>query len=367
MRSRRDGHARRQPCVERRDHVGGVGGPAGVVLVPADRRHEHATPVDRELDVVRLEEATDGAEVGLEQARLEHVLAVQRERVARHDASARAERQPLHVRRLRRVAAHHVGLSARAEERRVAHRQSANLCRRRQIPFEERGGDPQCAGVVVEAAADVVGRQERRGVHVEPQEVAHGVGVLRAVQAAQRRRAGVPRRQPRRARARATRPVRRRPPGPASASPPAAWPRCAACAPPSPRSRRGPARSRCRGSRGRGPPFWCGRCDSRHSTFRPGTCRPGSCRPVRSGRRAKRGRPVDPPRGASVQPSGRKRRRPRSRVSPMPTRANYSRRTTAFRHQLWLDDGHCRHHGFVTLNSDFLRHFLTATGSLAVI
>ena len=165
-----------------------------VVLVPADRRQEHATPVDRELDVVRLEEATDGAEVGLEQARLEHVLAVQRERVARHDASARAERQPLHVRRLRCVAAHHVGLSARAEERRVAHRQSANLCRRREIPLEERGRDPQCAGVVVEAPADVVGRQQRRGVHLEPQEVAHGVGVLGAVQAAQRRRAGVPRR-----------------------------------------------------------------------------------------------------------------------------------------------------------------------------
>ena len=295
MRSRGDGHARRQPRVERRDHVAGVGGPPSVVLVAADRRQEHATPVDRELDVVRLEQAADGAEVRLQQTRLEHVLAVERERVARHDAAAGAERQPLHVRRLRCVAAHHVGLSARAEERRVADRQSADLCRRREIPLEQRGRNPQCAGVVVEAPADVVGRQQRRGVHLEAQEVAHGAGVLRAVQAAQRRCACVPRRR------RVERALERR--GQRVVG--------GLVRPRHTRGRHGPgaqlahdllpdlgarpARSRCRGSRGRGPPSWCGRCDSRHSTSPR-----GSYWRVRSGRRAARRRPVDPPRGASA-------------------------------------------------------------------
>ena len=53
--------------------VGGVGGGHRVVLVPADSRLEHPRAVHRELDVVRLEETADRAQVGLQQLRLEDV------------------------------------------------------------------------------------------------------------------------------------------------------------------------------------------------------------------------------------------------------------------------------------------------------
>ena len=103
----------------------------------------------------------------------ELVLAVGREIVAHQHAAARAERQPLDVVVLRGVAGREVGgLDRRLP---VADRHPGHARRRRGIRLQQRRRDRQRPGDVVEAARDVVRRQERRDVDLQVQQVAHGV------------------------------------------------------------------------------------------------------------------------------------------------------------------------------------------------
>ena len=114
---------------------------------------------------------------------LEVVRRVGRELVLDDQAAARAERQAFDVVVLRRV-----GRDAIRRLRRrghVAEREAADLAGGGQIRLEQRGREAECARLVVEAAARVVGRQELRGVDVEREQIANRVPVLGAVQAMQ--------------------------------------------------------------------------------------------------------------------------------------------------------------------------------------
>ena len=77
----------------------------------------------------------------------------------------------------------------------IADGERRDLCRRRQILLEQRRRHAQHVRDVVEAVALVVGRQELGRVDLERQQIAHGVAVLGAVQAVDRRLAGLGRRQ----------------------------------------------------------------------------------------------------------------------------------------------------------------------------
>ena len=74
---------------------------------------------------------------------------------------------------------------------RIAERQRADPLGRRQVALEQHRRDAQHVGVVVEPAARIVGRQHRRDVDVEREQIAHGVRVLGAIQAMGQRTAGI--------------------------------------------------------------------------------------------------------------------------------------------------------------------------------
>ena len=88
---------------------------------------------------------------------------------------------PWHVPVLRLVLAHAVDLAC-GRDIASAKRERGDALRRRQIAFEQDRRDAEDVGVVVEAGARVVRRQERRGVDLQREEVANRVGVLRAIQ-----------------------------------------------------------------------------------------------------------------------------------------------------------------------------------------
>ena len=69
----------------------------------------------------------------------------------------------------------------------LADREPADLRRRRDVALEQRRRHAEDVGDVVEAAARVVCRKQRRGVDVERQQIANRVGVLDAVHAVERR------------------------------------------------------------------------------------------------------------------------------------------------------------------------------------
>ena len=54
---------------------------------------------------------------------------------------------------------------------------------RHDVLIEERRGDLQGAGNVVEAVADVVGGEQSRGVDINAEQVAHRVGIFGSIQA----------------------------------------------------------------------------------------------------------------------------------------------------------------------------------------
>ena len=139
---------------------------------------------------------------------LELILAVERQRAVDQQAADRAERQALDVAVLRRVLPHAEQLADRRRAR-VAERQRADALGRGEIAFEQHRRDAEHVGVVVEAGARIVGRQQRRDVDLERQQIANRVGVLGAVQPVRQRPARIRRRRARRDRAssRATRPA----------------------------------------------------------------------------------------------------------------------------------------------------------------
>ena len=156
-------------------------------LLSAEGERPHQRPVEPDLQLVARAHAADVVHIVAVQADLQVVLAVDREVVPDADAAPGAERHVVaHPVVLHQQDRHLVGLGARPE-RRLPHRQAADLARRRQVPLHQGGRDRQDVRHVVEAVlVDVVGRQQRRHVDVERQQVADGVGVLGAVEAVER-------------------------------------------------------------------------------------------------------------------------------------------------------------------------------------
>jgi hypothetical protein len=114
---------------------------------------------------------------------LDDVFAVGREVMPERRAAAGAERQLLvHPLFLRHRERHLVNLEHRRHVR-VGHGQTADVLRRHQVGLEVRRRQRQHVADVVEAGARVVGRQQRPAVDRQPEQIAHGVDVLGAVQA----------------------------------------------------------------------------------------------------------------------------------------------------------------------------------------
>ena len=173
----------------RRDGVwpGGHAQPRGA---PPLQRHAHA--VECHVEIVgagaRRRGATKASATGLPHLQL--VLGVERERVADYHPAAGSQRLAVHVRVLRHVAGHAVG-GAIEPDRRAADGPPADGGRGRRVAFDERGRDAEHVRDVVEPGGRIVGRQQRRDVHVERQQVADRAGVFGAVEAMQRGRAGI--------------------------------------------------------------------------------------------------------------------------------------------------------------------------------
>ena len=133
----------------------------------------------------------------------ELVFAVCREIVFDDEAAARAERHPFDVMLLpagagsagRRQRNHHVGGVAvggrLGRSLGVADRLERDRARGVDVLVDEIGRDLQGGGVVVEVALDVVVRQQRLRVDVEPEQIADGVRVLAAIEATQRHTSGM--------------------------------------------------------------------------------------------------------------------------------------------------------------------------------
>ena len=124
---------------------------------------------------------------------------------------------------------------------RIAERQRADALGRGQVALEQHRRHAEHVGVVVEAGARIVRRQQRRDVDVEREQIANRVGVLGAIQPMHQRAArdSASLRAARSSDAferRDQRPLRR--PRPAAARRPAASCRRAPCGSPSPRRRR---------------------------------------------------------------------------------------------------------------------------------
>ena len=132
----------------------------------------------------------------------ELVVAVCREIVFDDEAAARAERHPFKAMLLpagagsagRRQGDHHVGgVAVRGRDGgslAVADRLERDGARGVDVLVDEIGRHLQGGGVVVEVALDVVVRQQSLRVDIEPEQIAYGVRVLPAVEAAQRHTSG---------------------------------------------------------------------------------------------------------------------------------------------------------------------------------
>ena len=125
---------------------------------------------------------------GAFEADAEHVFAIQREVVPHGHAAPRAERQVLvHAAFLQQQRRRLVHRRAGAE-RRIADGAPADLGRRRHVARHQPGRHRQHVADVVEAVARIVGRQQRAPVHLQLQQVAHGVGIFRPVETVDLRR-----------------------------------------------------------------------------------------------------------------------------------------------------------------------------------
>ena len=165
-------------------------------------------------------EAADDAEVRLEQLHLEHVLAVERERVAHHERRRACRAAAFDVRVCDASPRTTIGLGARAEERRVADRQRADLSppprdSARAAPARRRARRRCCRSPrSSRRAAAATPRRRRAPAGRGPRwRTRRGSGGAAPARPACARRRRVERA------SRATRPARRRPPRPAAAAP----------------------------------------------------------------------------------------------------------------------------------------------------
>ena len=139
--------------------------------------------IDPQLDpVFVLRDAVDGLDglVALQPDR-EPVLAVERERVAHRQPAVGGERHVLVAADVAALVAHLVDLRHRPVVR-AADREAADLRGGGDIARHQRRGDRQHVGVVVEAEARHVARQQRLAVDLEVQQVPDRVDVLQPVQ-----------------------------------------------------------------------------------------------------------------------------------------------------------------------------------------
>ena len=155
-----------------------------------------ALAVDGELDLLfevvgrHRVAAGQAAERLVMQRRLQHVMAVGRERMHDRRAAARAHRRAIDAAHLRRRARNLVG-DRRRRGVAIANGQAADLARRTEVAVHQRRREALRVGDVVEAVADRVGRQERRHIDVDVQQVADRVLVFGAIEALERTRARI--------------------------------------------------------------------------------------------------------------------------------------------------------------------------------
>ena len=105
-------------------------------------------------------------------------------------AADRAERHALDVLILRQVLPHREGLGD-CGLMHVPDRKRAHGLGRGEVALEERRRHAERIRDVIEAVGRVVRRQERRDIDIERQQIANGVGVLRAVEPMQERTSGM--------------------------------------------------------------------------------------------------------------------------------------------------------------------------------
>ena len=159
-------------------------------MLAADAFQEHAPAVDRDFELVRVLEPANHVEVVAEQPEVELVFAVERKHVRHGYAPDGAERQPLELRRLRLVAFDRVRLRADHDVR-VADGHCADTVGSGEIALEQCRGEHEQVADIVEAERRIVGRQQGVHVHLEIEQIANRVRILGAIQAPERRCAGV--------------------------------------------------------------------------------------------------------------------------------------------------------------------------------
>ena len=231
-----------------------------------DVRDGLALAVDADLELMNV-----GPDAG--RFDFELVFSVQREIAVDLQPAARAERQCLIAAFLRLPHRRDVGVHQRTHVG-IAHGHAADLERRCQIALHRRRRDKQRVSQIVEAAARVVGRQQRGVVELlgqirQREQIADHVGVFGPRQAMRQRRLrqdwGATRRWPR-ARAPGSRPRACRTPAADERRPEAASFQRATDAGPSPRSRTDRRDARRPSDRARGRRSSIARCDRWCST-----------------------------------------------------------------------------------------------------
>ncbi len=168
-------------------HVDEVGFEIGIAAHPEG---VDARAVHRVLDLVRVLEAAHHAEVRPEHLHSELILGVERQRHLREDAADRADRLAFDVGVLRRVLADVKRLGGGAEVG-IADRHRADLVRGLHEPLEQHRRHPENVADVVKPVRGVVGRQQRRRIDIEREEIAHRIRVFGAVETMENRTAGV--------------------------------------------------------------------------------------------------------------------------------------------------------------------------------
>ncbi len=157
-----------------------------------DVQQRDARAVHRDFDLLALALfcPNSGPLGDIVEAQPENVIAVGGKIVNDRKPAARAERRAVHVAHLRGHARNAVSGGERLRAG-IAHRLAADAAGGADVAFHQRRRNGEHVGHIVEAVAHVVGRQERRNVHREIQQIADGVGVFGAIQAVQRGPAGV--------------------------------------------------------------------------------------------------------------------------------------------------------------------------------
>ena len=143
----------------------------------------HLPAIHENHDLVRLAQALDLFVAVARQANLNLILAITRESVVDERTAARAGRQTFNLLFLREVRAKAKRIAAGLAKR-CAHREAADFLGGRDVAVQQ-GRREFTHRHVVKAMTRVVLRQERRGVDIEREQIANGILVFGAIQAAE--------------------------------------------------------------------------------------------------------------------------------------------------------------------------------------